>query len=166
MPKGMEIERKFLIAMPSPDRLMAEGAVGDDITQTYLLSEEGVTARVRRRESATGVEYTHTEKRRVTDATAVEDERVINKEEYETLLKTADPTLTPIRKRRWSLPYGGRLLEIDVYPFWQRTAVLEIELPAEDAPLALPPYLTVLAEVTSDKRYKNVSLAREIPEEP
>lgn len=166
MPKGIEIERKFLIAMPSAEWLLAEGAACDAITQTYLLSEEGVTARVRRREGATGVEYTHTEKRRVTDATAQEDERVINKEEYETLLKTADPALTPIRKRRWSLPYGGRLLEIDVYPFWQRTAVLEIELPAEDAPLALPPYLTVLTEVTSDKRYKNVSLAASVPPEP
>ncbi len=166
MPKGLEIERKFLIALPSEDRLLAEGAVCDDITQTYLLSEAGVTARVRRREGAVGVEYTHTEKRCITAITAREDERIIDREEYAVLLKTADPDLSPIRKRRYSLPYGGRLLEIDVYPFWERTAVLEVELPTEDAPLTLPPYLTVIAEVTEDKRYKNVSLAAKVPEEP
>ena len=166
MPKGIEIERKFLIAMPSAEWLLAEGAACDAITQTYLLSEEGVTARVRRREGAEGVEYTHTEKRRLTDLAAKEDERRIGAEEYEALLRRADPALSPITKVRYSLPYGGRLLEIDVYPFWQRTAVLEVELPSEEAPLALPPALCVLAEVTADKRYKNVSLAASVPPEP
>ena len=56
-------------------------------------------------------------------------------------------------------------LTIDVYPFWQRQAVLEVELPSEDTPLLLPTYIEVIREVSGDRRYKNVSLAREIPAE-
>ena len=51
------------------------------------------------------------------------------------------------------------------YPFWQKQAVLEVELPSEDTELVLPPYLTVLCDVSGDRRYKNVSLARAIPDE-
>ena len=166
MPKGFEIERKFKIAMPSTEALLAmEGAQYSDIVQTYLLCEEGVTSRVRRREGRGGVRYTATEKRRITAVTAVENERELSEEEYRALLETADPDLTPIEKRRITVPYGGYLLEVDIYPFWQNTAILEIELPSEDAAFTLPPAIRVIEEVTADYRYKNVSLARKIPEE-
>ncbi len=161
-----EIERKFLIAMPDEALLSAEeGARCDEILQTYLLAEPGVTARVRRRAGAAGVSYTHTEKRRLTNMTAWEDEREIGEDEYRALLERADPALSGVRKRRYSIPREGLLLEIDLYPFWKKQAVLEIELPSEDTALPLPPYLTVLREVTDDLRYKNVSLARSIPPE-
>ncbi len=41
-----------------------------------------------------------------------------------------------LRKTRWCMLYAGRVLEIDVYPFWEHTAVLEIELP-DDAPVSI-----------------------------
>ena len=162
----IEIERKFLSAMPDVSQLLAEnGAKADSITQTYLLAPKGVTMRVRRREGADGVTYTATRKRRLSDLSAEETEREISEATYETLLGAADPALRPIEKTRITVPYGQHLLEIDVYPFWERTAVLEVELASEDAPLDLPPYLTVIREVTGDYRYKNVSLAKEIPAE-
>ena len=161
-----ETERKFLIAMPDEGFLAAqEGALCDRIVQTYLAAEPGVTARVRRREGSAGVSYTHTEKRRLTAMTAWEDEREITEEEYLALLKGADPTLRPIEKRRYTVPMGDLSLEIDLYPFWKRQAVLEVELPSEETALSLPPYITVLREVTADRRYKNVSLAGCIPPE-
>ncbi len=161
-----EIERKFLIVMPDEGILAAqEGAFCDRIVQTYLTAEPGVTARVRRREGRAGVSYTHTEKRRLTNITAWEDEREIDGDEYRALLERADPALRPIEKRRWTVPSGGLLLEIDIYPFWQRQAVLEVELPAEDTSLSFPPFLRILREVTDDRRYKNVSLARCVPPE-
>lgn len=161
-----ETERKFLIAMPDEGVLAAQqGALCDRIVQTYLLTEPGVTARVRRREGSAGVSYTYTEKRRLTAMTAWEDEREIGEEEYLTLLKRADPTLRPIEKRRYTIPMGEFFLELDLYPFWQRQAVLEVELPTEETALLLPPYITVLREVTADRRYKNVALAGGIPPE-
>lgn len=166
MPKNLEIERKFLIAMPDEGELARQdGARCDEILQTYLLSQDGVTARVRARRGEGGIVYTATEKRRLSDLTAVEDEREVTEEEYRALLLRRDGALTPIEKRRYAIPYGGHTLEIDVYPFWQRQAVLEVELPSEDTPLTLPPFIRVIREVSGDRRYKNVSLARSIPAE-
>ena len=161
-----EIERKFLIAKPDTALLSSlPGAFCDSIVQTYLLAEPGVTARVRRREGVAGVSYTHTEKRRLSDMTAMESEREITEEEYRALLAKADPALRPIEKQRYTVPMRDLFLEIDLYPFWERQAVLEVELPSEDAALSLPPYLSVLCEVTEDRRYKNVCLARCVPPE-
>ena len=166
MAKNFEIERKLLIAMPDAGVLTAmEGAGCDEILQTYLLSAAGVTARVRMRKGKSGTVYTATEKRRLTDLTAIEDEREVTEEEYRALLSRRDPTLTPIGKRRYVIPYAGQILEIDIYPFWQKQAVLEVELPSEDTPLVLPPFIRVIRDVSGDRRYKNVSLAREIPAE-
>ena len=166
MAKNLEIERKLLIAMPDEGALAAmTGATCDEILQTYLLSDLGVTARVRARRSASGTVYTATEKRRLSDLTAIEDERELTEEEYRAMLLRRDPALAPIGKRRYAIPYAGQTLEIDIYPFWQKQAVLEVELPSEDTPLVLPPFIRVIRDVSGDRRYKNVSLAREIPAE-
>ena len=55
--------------------------------------------------------------------------------------------------------------EIDVFPFWEDRAFCEAELPAEDTPVTLPDWLEVVREVSADKRYTNLALAREIPME-
>ena len=76
-----------------------------------------------------------------------------------------DPARAPIQKTRICVPHESHLLEIDLYPFWKKQAVLEVELEAEDTPLSLPTYLTVLREVTGEKAYKNRALALRIPAE-
>ena len=69
------------------------------------------------------------------------------------------PGTPPLYKVRWSFPYGGHTIEIDCYPFWENEAILEVELSAPDEPIALPPELEVLAEVTDDPTLKNRALA-------
>lgn len=167
MSQKPEIERKYRIAYPDLAALLSlDGARCDEIAQTYLLAPPGVTSRVRRRTLPDGTSiYTHTVKHRRTLLTNDEDEREIPEEEYLTLLQARNPALRTVEKRRVTIPYGGLLLEIDLYPFWQKTAILEIELPSEDTPAPLPPFLTVIDEVTEDVRYKNERLAAEIPEE-
>ena len=166
MPNHLEIERKLLIVMPDEGELMRQaGARCDEILQTYLLSEAGVTARVRMRRGVRGTVYTATEKRRLSDLTAIEDEREVSEEEYRAMLSRRDPALTPIEQRRYAIPYAGHTLEIDIYPFWKKQAVLEVELPSEDTHLDLPPYIEVIRDVSGDRRYKNVSLAKNIPTE-
>ena len=163
---SLEVERRFLIEMPSRAALLARpGAVLYRITQTYLLSEKGVTERVRRREGKDGTVYTHTKKLRLSAASAHEEERTVTEEEYARLLLRKDPERIPIEKERITLPYATHLLEIDIYPFWQRTALLEVELPAEDAPLQLPDFLHIHREITEDGRYRNAAMARDIPPE-
>ena len=160
---GYEIERKFLIRRPAAAWLEAN-CQGSDIIQTYLKTEAtGHSDRVRRRSGKNGVVYTHTVKRRISDLRREEQEREISEGEYRTLLQRADPERRSIEKRRYVLAYEGKEFEIDVYPFWQDRAVMEIELADEGEPVTLPPEIEIIKEVTQDRRYTNAALAREIP---
>lgn len=160
---GYEIERKFLIRRPAADWLEAN-CQGSDIIQTYLKTEAtGHSDRVRRRAGKDGVVYTHTVKRRINDLRREEQEREISEREYLALLQRADPERRSIEKRRYVLAYEGKDFEIDVYPFWQDRAVMEIELADEAEAVKLPPEIEIIKEVTQDRRYTNAALAREIP---
>ena len=159
-----EIERKFLIRRPD-ERELARLGEGTRITQTYLRCEDGVTERVRMRGREGAWVYTHTVKRRITDIRRVELEREISREEYLRLLERADPERRPIEKTRYCIPYAGQLLEIDLFPFWDDRAYLEIELKDESQSLSLPPELEIIREVTDDPRYTNSALAKSIPED-
>ena len=68
---------------------------------------------------------------------------------------------TPITKTRYCVPVGARVAEIDVYPFWQDKAIVEIELSDGNEPIEFPPQLHVICEVTDDPDYKNARLAEE-----
>ena len=160
---GYEIERKYLIRRPAEAWLEAN-CQGTDIIQTYLKTEApGHSDRVRRRAGKNGVVYTHTVKRRITDLRREEQEREIDEAEYQTLLQRADPERRSIEKRRYVLAYDGKEFEIDVYPFWQDKAVMEIELSEETETVKLPPQIEIIRDVTEDRRYTNAALAREIP---
>ena len=155
-----EIERKFLIAMP--DRGMLEacpGASRSEIVQTYLPGKEGESRRVRSRSCDGKSTYTLTAKKHISNIRRIEEEREISASEYESLLLESDPEKRSIIKTRYCLPYGGRMLEIDIYSFWDDRATLEIELESEDAPYILPSWINVIKEVTQDPRYTNSSLA-------
>ena len=162
----LEIERKWLIAYPDTDLLAAmPSAEATQIVQTYLTASPGLSRRVRARSRGDETVYTRTTKRRISATTAEEEEAIISVEEYESLLREADPTCRPIEKTRWCIPHGALTLEIDIYPFWQKQAVLEIELQDEGEDFAIPKELCVLREVSDDIAYKNVSLAKKIPPE-
>lgn len=163
----LEIERKFLIRMPDIATLTAQpGCRVLELVQTYLAAPQGVTARVRQCREGARLTWWRTEKRRLSDKTAIENEAEIEETTYRAALATADPTRRPIEKRRYAIPYAGHILEIDVYPFWEDCAILEVELQSEDEAFALPPYLTLIREVTADRRYKNAQLAKHIPPDP
>lgn len=160
-----EIERKFLIRMPDLAWLRS-AASASKITQTYLLVEqEGMSERVRRRETGESVVYTHTKKARITARKRIEIEDEISRGEYETLLLRADPNRRVIEKTRYCLPVGQYLYEIDVFPFWAHQAFLEIELNDESQRFPWPEGISCIREVTDDRRYTNAALALMIPEE-
>lgn len=161
----IECERKLLIRYPDIALLLKNGAKKTEIIQTYIKAEPGTTARVRKKQDKDGTQYIHTVKRRLSALSAMEEETRVSEAEYAQLLKEADSARRPIAKTRYALPYAGHLLEIDVYPFWKKQAVLECELKDETEQFEVPPYITVLRDVTEDAAYKNVSLAKVIPEE-
>jgi len=163
-PKHMEIERKYLIRYPDTKVLLRqEGVRVLRIRQTYLVSPPGCMRRVRRIEENGEIRFIRTEKRHVSLMSAWEDERKISAVEYEKELLSADPGKRPIEKTRYVIPHGAYFCEIDVYPFWQDRAILEIELPSEEVVPELPGYVALIRDVSEDGRYKNGRLAREIP---
>ena len=64
-----------------------------------------------------------------------------------------------IRKTRYCLTYENQYFEIDVYPFWNDKAIVEIELSDENTEVVFPEQIKVIKEVTDDEAYKNASLA-------
>ncbi len=166
-PAPLEIERKYLIRMPQETVLQDHAARRIDMVQTYLTADDsGYGRRVRMSDDGCGAVYTYTAKRKVSELVREEIEREIARDEYMALLNSADQGLNPIVKTRWCIPCEGHILEIDIYPFWEHTAVLEVELSAENESFFLPGWLGAACEVTGDAKYLNISLARIIPPEP
>lgn len=158
----LEIERKFLIAYPTDELLNSfEGVVKKDICQTYLLSPSGLNERVRKVIQDGTVTYYHTRKSFISKLTRQEAEEQIGEEEYNQLLAKADPACAPLYKTRYCIPYkNGSVLEIDVYPFWKNKAVLEIELESENSLFSIPSGIKVIREISGEKKYSNIHLAK------
>lgn len=160
-PEPFEIERKFLIEYPDIDELLSlPYCRRTEIIQTYLLSGNGDEVRVRQRGCDGNYIYSLTTKRAVSGVKRVEIERRLTQEEYLRCLMRADPARRPIRKDRYCLTYAGQYFEIDVYPFWQDKAIMEIELSDEQTPIVFPPQIRVIREVTEDASFKNAALAK------
>jgi CYTH domain-containing protein len=160
---ALEIERKFLVGDLDATALAAAAADEFEIEQTYLAGAGGESLRVRRSVRLDGrEERTETRKRRITSRTREEVERALDPGEYRRLIEQRDPTRRTIRKRRFKVPIAdGLVCEVDVFGGDLEGLVLaEVELPAEDAVFRLPPWLTIVREVTDDPVYANAALAR------
>ncbi len=155
----LEIERKFLIRFPDLDLLEKICSRKITLAQTYLLSEENRSRRIRMSECCGRVEYVYNEKERITDLTRIEREREISKEEYAELMKEAVPGAKTIVKTRYCIPSGDRYVEVDVFPEWKDRAFAEIELENEQQEFEMPGCLSVIKEVTEDRRYTNHAMA-------
>jgi len=162
----LEIERKFLIRMPDIHTLNCHTKNKVLMEQIYLKGgAPGSSMRIRRSEDIHGVRYHKNEKRRITDMVRVEYEEEITEKEFNILRGFADPKLSVISKSRWYVPIGELMAEIDLFPFWTDRAFCEVELPSVDTEFTLPDWMEVIREVTEDKRYTNLALAKEIPME-
>ena len=164
---GLEIERKYLIRMPDEGALAAmPGCETWEVVQTYLMDgSDGSTHRVRSILTKGEIHYIHTVKRPLSQLSHEEWEVEVSREEYEALLRQANPALNSIVKKRYRIPYEGQLLEIDVYDFWQDRATLEIELASEEQEVLLPGWLSIVRELTGERAYKNRFLAENVPME-
>jgi adenylate cyclase len=142
-----EIERKFLVT-GSDWRTVAPVR----ISQGYLNRDKHRTVRVRIAGDAAFL----TVKGVTTGATRAEFEYEIPRADAEAMLRMCDGPL--VEKLRHRVQYGGFTWEVDEFQGENRGLVVaEIELDSEAQSFASPPWLG--AEVTSDSRYFNSSLA-------
>ncbi len=154
---GLEIERKFLIEYPDEKALLSKkGCRKAQLAQAYI--EGG--GRVRKIAENGKTTYIKTVKRHISDLVREETEWEIDESEYNLGLLNRVKGTSVIEKVRYSIPFNGQVLEVDVFPFWSDRAFLEIELKDEAEDYMIPDYIKVIREVTADKRYRNSHLAK------
>ncbi len=166
-PAPLEIEKKFLIEKPSLKLLRKFTSFSmAQIVQTYLCEDSsGVERRIRMRGLPGDYTFFYTEKKIVSPGIRIETERKISEKEYFDFLFQSDCDKRQIQKTRFCFIYKNLYYELDFYPFWKDTAILEIELTSESSDFVLPEFLTIIKEVTDDPQYSNYSLASNIPTE-
>lgn len=169
MSTKLEKERKYLVRFPKSWSDLSDifNNLIDikRISQTYLKPEgKEQAARIRKTvEGLTGdtdTIYHYNKKKPVETGVHEEEEYEIDKKEYNDYFKKANPDKIEISKIRFVFDYKGQIFELDVFkgPL-KGLAIMEIELKDMDDEVDLPPFLTVVKEVTEDKRYTNFSLA-------
>ena len=147
----LEIERKFLVRK-IPDGLTSYPA--SDIAQGYLVSlEDGLQVRLRK----SGERYLLTYKRG-TGNVREEREVELTAEQFDALWPATEGKR--LAKTRYEIPFGGRVVEIDVYhEKHEGLVVAEVEFDAEEAAKDFQPPDWLGADVTGDPRYSNQLLA-------
>ena len=149
-PRGVEIERKFLV-----DRLPPEIGEGERIEQGYLVvGDDGVEVRIRRR----GVDTTLTVKSGP-GMVRVEEELAIDERRFESLWPLTGERR--VSKTRHLIPLeSGLTAELDVYAgAHEGLLTVEIEFPSVEASEAFAPPAWLGRDVTGDGRFANQALA-------
>ena len=153
-----EIERKFKVKKVPQEIL--DTVTPLELVQTYLDAPEGQERRVR---AINNERFFITVKIPHVSSNGLireELEKEISKEDYELFLHQQNGT--QIKKKRYKVPVSGNLTyEVDVYESeLEGLLVVEVEFPSEEIANAFKKPDWFGREVTSDKRYKNASLAK------
>ena len=163
---GLEIERKYIIEMPDVSVLSQQPEYTvSGILQIYIQGAIGETHRVRRRDFSDRVVCTETRKIRIDKISSTEIEGEISIEEFDRLALTILNGTQPINKLRHTFIYEGQIFEIDVYPQWKSTAIMETELDDPKKEVKIPSFINIVREVTGNKAYSNAGMSRRFPKE-
>lgn len=168
LPVPIEIERKYLVSL---DAQAPVGSVAFDIKQSYLTSSDPrLEPRLRRKtavEENAGQEssFFHSVKSypeksgEGDDSVRGETNDAISEAAYLELLKSRDRLSEEIVKRRFSFAWGDQYFHLDFFSYPLPLVILEVNLTDRAQTPNLPPFVHVLKEVTSDRRYFNKGIA-------
>ena len=164
-PVPIKIEKKFLVKKPDLEKLLEqENCQKLFIKQTYLLSnDKKVEKRLRQIGKDGNYSYFYGIKQHLSGSTSSILEEKINKKEYNLLRTTADSRLKEITKERYCFVYNNLYFKLDIYHFWKYVAILEVELTEENQEFETPFLINVIRDVTDDKNFKNIAIAKKIP---
>ena len=149
-PRGVEIERKFLV-----DRPPSELGEGERIEQGYLaVGDDGVEVRIRRRGSDTTLTV-----KSGPGMIRTEEELAIDERRFESLWPlTGERRVSKTRHLIALEP--GLTAELDVFAgVHEGLLTVEIEFPSVEASEAFAPPAWLGREVTEDGRFANQALA-------
>lgn len=163
---AVEIERKYIIKMPCEQILAEQSEYSkSEIVQIYLPSMAGETHRVRRRVYSDKTVCTETRKIRLDRMSSTEIEGEIDEQKFLALSENILEGSSPVVKTRHTFVFCSQLFEIDVYPKWKNTAIMETELDAREREVKIPSFIEIVREVTGDKAYSNAGMSRHFPAE-
>ncbi len=147
---AQEIERKWLVR----DLSRLEGLTYEHIHQGYLaISSDGTEVRIRRK----GDTCFETVKSRG-DLTRDEIEVELSQDQFRMLWPATEGRR--LEKVRYALNWNGSHIELDVYQgYLTGLVVAELEFKSAEESMRFSPPDWFEEEVTTDKRYKNSSLA-------
>ena len=131
-----------------------------DVVRTYLKSEENEEIRIRKRGIGDYYTYSLHAKTMAQNGELVETESQLTEDEYEVLLKQADPHMREIRKTRYCFTYNELYFELDLYSLWRHQAIVEVETNSGTGCIQFPDFVKVQQELTGLAEYKNASLAK------
>ena len=106
-----------------------------------------------------------TRKIRIDEMSSTEIEREISAVEFDSLAGNILSGTRPISKTRYTFIYKNQLFEIDVYPEWKRTAIMETELDSRERTFDFPEFIEIVKDVTGDKSYSNRGMSHIFPKE-
>ena len=165
----LESERKYLVKFPTSWGSLAELLEGvvdvKRISQTYLKPEPGEqAARVRKTveglSGETDTVYHYNQKKPVETGVHEETEREITQSKYDQYLEKANKDKCAVEKTRFVFKWHDQVFELDLFKgHLKGLAILEIELEDIHDTVELPPFLSIVKEVTDDKRFTNFALA-------
>ena len=136
-----------------------------DILQIYLPSDMGETHRIRRRVYSDRIKCTETRKIRIDKMSSTEIEGEISQSDFDLLAKNPLEGRTPIEKTRHTFIFKGQTFEIDIYPNWKNTAIMETELSDREKLVTFPSFIEIIREVTGNKAYSNAAMSKSFPDE-
>ncbi|MCR5230859.1 MAG: AAA family ATPase [Solobacterium sp.] len=153
-------KRKFLIEYPDLEWLdsnkMARKLESVEVYLQKTLDEEHLA----HKRGENGHYFCYESVRKpLSDRKFLEMERRITEDEYNDLIREADPERAVIRKTRYYLAYEKQYFEIDIYPNWEDHAIAEIEVANEDDEIRFPEEIHVIREITGEPEYRKSSLS-------
>lgn len=160
-PFPLHSQRKYLIQKPSLEQLAQYTSFSvTHVMRTYLnQSDSGVERRILQVGQNGDFVYYYSERRALPNGEVVEQEEHIDEKNYLALLMDADTRFHPLGCKQISFIYHNQNFRIDLYPFSQDRAVMQIDLTTASPQAVLPDFLSVLRDVTDDPAYRSYAIS-------
>lgn len=162
-PFPLRSQRKYLIEKPSLEQLAQHTSFSvTNVMRTYLnQSEFGAERRILQVGQNGDFVYYYSERRILANGEIAEQEEHIDEKNYLALLMDADTRFHPLGCKQISFIYCNQNFRIDLYPFSDDHAVMQLDLTSVSEGIVLPDFLSVIREVTDDPSYRSYAISLE-----
>ena len=159
-PKPFEAKKKYLIEYPDLSLLeKLENVERVELDQTYLKADNNEKIQIRKRGLGDDCIYYQT-RVRIQNGQLLQVEKRLTKAEYEEKLTQADPTRKQLHRTRYCIIDNNQYMEIDIYPFWNDKAILNIDVLDVNSNVYIPDYVKVVEDITNNPQYFNSELSK------